>query len=1575
MEQSLTTHGTSVCVFEYLESRLLLSGGVAEAPSGPGNLVANPQPAEAAASLLDAPAPQFLWPALPQAWHFRRPFAVAASPAGNTIYVADATDTPGMAEGTQRIRAFTASGQLIGLWKDGLLFSDIAVDVNGCVYIAWGQWAYGVSQFTAAGQLVRTWFDTLATPQPAVRFDCLATDDAGNVFAANSQDCWVYQFCNSVGWIGDWQRKGDGEGLAGFIPAIAADEGFVYVVDGHSDMVLKFTAAGEFVREWGGGEDGSGSLADPLDIAVGPDGNVYVNEGMGYCVREFSADGQPLGAWGGTRGGGEGEFCLHTDLAISATGLVFVADSCNDRVVVLNTDGVFLEDWAAYGDAPGWFHYPCAIAVDSQGNYLVADSGNDRIQKFAPDGGLLAVWGETGSGQGQFFLHYYGPYAYQRTFNLAKIAVGPDDCIYVVDGGNHRVQKFTPDGAFLAEWGAHGWGDGQFGLPSGIAVDSQGFVYVSDGSHTWGMNICEHECRIQKFTSTGQFVCAWGSTGTGDGQFSTAAFLAVDPQGFVYAAAGSRVQKFDPDGEFILGFGSSGQGEGQFRSISGIAIDRNGHVLVTDVYANRVQEFTADGQFVGTYGTLGSQPGEFHWPAGVACGAGGEIAVVDGSNHRIQVLAEQPSPAVFPFTMDANWFYLDGRRVFLNILSYQPLEPFQRVDGEIRPARIAEDLQRMSGWVGGSDPIVLRVYAQPTAQYPVRMPQLFYDGIRELGFWLIRDIYFGHDSPGFDVTDFQAGYEKIDAVMAELEAVGGFDRVLAFEIGDEFSSPHDGTDVQVTTFIEKMADYIHAYMAAPQRQAYSNWVTWAAWPPADILRTDGTPILPTNLAFHSYNVYAYEPDRIRDQQGGPGTGRPFAGYLAALKEYHQRRQELVGGPAVWDKPIVIAETGLPDSAIMAPAHAVYEPWSPWYRKGDVDSQVVCEALAERYWDARLSDCVAGMGVFEWNDEWWKAEPPGQPADFDGAPEECFGLLRFEEDGAGGYQARAKLQYETVRQLFSMSLEDGLVLAWSDAASLSPGQTTTLHATASTELTGPLTYRWETSRGFVIGNGPEIAFRAPDVVFGNAMVTVIVMDALGHASLTELTVELAPPTPPEVTLLTLGVGSLAYASGRVANVDLDAYHLVTFIRTSQLYVQPYEDMQSTWVRSDGYFWTPVHNGAGGNLVVYVLPRDRWSPQPGDYFVELIATDPAGADDDGDLLPKWWEETYWGSESSQGRWYDFDGDGANNLTEFLAGTDPTVPDNDSEPTGGPGAVGDGLWDHWEMHFFGTLAYGPGDDPDGDGWDNLLEQARGTNPARRAADADEDGLPDLWEIRMSGSVGLDPAERPFLLDYYEVAPLEGDADLDGTVGYLDYLAFKYNVGKVPATGWRSCDFDGDEDVDGNDFLLLEMNFGQVMAQAAPPVAANVAAEAALDEEASTNDASTGELPAPGDEASPHLSDQGLEVMVTPVTTTSSALAAIPEALPLSPAEQPRPAPRAAGRSVEVQSALAVAPVRHRLAGTARPIPAAAQKPRLGAYPALSASGLARSEAPGGSRRLHELGLQSLDVLSVAGLVPMAI
>jgi sugar lactone lactonase YvrE len=351
-------------------------------------------------------------------------------------------------------------------------------------------------------------------------------------------------------------------------------------------------------------------------------------------------------AWGT----GNGVFVNPDGVAVDGNGNVFVADSGNDRIQKLDKSSTFLTTWGSTGSGTGGFRNPLGVAVDRSGNVFVADSGNNRIQKFDNNGTFLLTFGwgvanglpafETctsgcqagiaGSGNGQFT----GP---------AAIAIDGSGNVFVADGGNNRIQKFTNTGTFLTMWGSMGSGAGQFNGPAGVAVDGNGNIFVADNGNnriqkfdnngtpllTFGWGVADGKPAFETCTSG----CQAGITGSGAGQFNGPDGIAVDGSGNVLVADfnNNRIQKFDNSGTFLSAWGTPGSGPGQIEFPLGVAVDGSGNVFVVDVI-NRVQKFTDNGTFLSTFGNPDNGLNSPGWVA------------VDGSAH---VFVADEAAAVF----------------------------------------------------------------------------------------------------------------------------------------------------------------------------------------------------------------------------------------------------------------------------------------------------------------------------------------------------------------------------------------------------------------------------------------------------------------------------------------------------------------------------------------------------------------------------------------------------------------------------------------------------------------------------------------------------------------------------------------------------------------------------------------------------------------------------------------------------------------------------------------------------------------------------------------------------------------
>ena len=140
-----------------------------------------------------------------------------------------------------------------------------------------------------------------------------------------------------------------------------------------------------------------------------------------------------------------------------------------------------------------------------------------------------------------------------------------------MDGANSRVQKLTTDGQFLAAWGMPGSEDGQLDRPWGITVDREGDVYVAD----WGND------RVQKFSPDRAFISRFGSQIADGGELSRPSDVAVDSEDDVDVAdrGNHRIQIYYPDGDVITGL------YGEAREFSRFAQE------VMDVNADCVKAF------------------------------------------------------------------------------------------------------------------------------------------------------------------------------------------------------------------------------------------------------------------------------------------------------------------------------------------------------------------------------------------------------------------------------------------------------------------------------------------------------------------------------------------------------------------------------------------------------------------------------------------------------------------------------------------------------------------------------------------------------------------------------------------------------------------------------------------------------------------------------------------------------------------------------------------------------------------------------------------------------------------------
>jgi sugar lactone lactonase YvrE len=235
-------------------------------------------------------------------------------------------------------------------------------------------------------------------------------------------------------------------------------------------------------------------------VAVDSAGNVYVADGN--TIRKVTAAGvvTTLAGTAGTSGSADGtgtaaRFDVPSGVAVDSAGNVYVADRDNRTIRKVTAAGVVTTlagtaGMAGSADGTGAaarFTMPSGVAVDSAGNVYITDAFNSTIRKVTATGAVTTLAGTAG-----LFGSADGTGVAARFNNPAGVAVDSAGNVYVADLFNHAIRKITAGGVVTTLAGAAGMGgsaDGtgaaaRFNVPSGVAVDNPGNIYVSDAGNS-----------------------------------------------------------------------------------------------------------------------------------------------------------------------------------------------------------------------------------------------------------------------------------------------------------------------------------------------------------------------------------------------------------------------------------------------------------------------------------------------------------------------------------------------------------------------------------------------------------------------------------------------------------------------------------------------------------------------------------------------------------------------------------------------------------------------------------------------------------------------------------------------------------------------------------------------------------------------------------------------------------------------------------------------------------------------------------------------------------------------------------
>jgi len=224
-------------------------------------------------------------------------------------------------------------------------------------------------------------------------------------------------------------------------------------------LLTACTSAVPNAQTWGVKGSLPGQFNEPFDVAVDQQGFVYVTDVRNRRVQEFDAHGKFLRAFG------RNLFEKPGGIGIGPNGNIWVTDFDLDRVFRFNSKGKLLASWGKAGDGSGAFNVPADVAVDSKGFVYIVGEYHHRIQKFTSDGHFLRTWGKKGKINVVLSaMNFLLPEMRRSEFYYpSRIAIAPDDRIYVSDAYNNRVQVFDTDGRWLQSIG---------GLACGVDVSA-----------------------------------------------------------------------------------------------------------------------------------------------------------------------------------------------------------------------------------------------------------------------------------------------------------------------------------------------------------------------------------------------------------------------------------------------------------------------------------------------------------------------------------------------------------------------------------------------------------------------------------------------------------------------------------------------------------------------------------------------------------------------------------------------------------------------------------------------------------------------------------------------------------------------------------------------------------------------------------------------------------------------------------------------------------------------------------------------------------------------------------------------
>jgi DNA-binding beta-propeller fold protein YncE len=430
----------------------------------------------------------------------------------------------------------------------------VGVSPGGSVVWVADQYSGVVQAFDAGGTPLRT-VGERAVRREDGRFGVVggvATDRSGHLYVLDAENERVQVLDAADGHplasfgdgalfnlLGGNAATGAGISASGLAVAQAAPGAgpVVYVADQGNNRVARFQLSPTTLQPTAGptfsGADVD--LAAPQGIALDPSATrLYVADDDHHRVLVLDPATLALVGSVGTFGTGPGQMQNPYDVAVDAhqPPQLYVADNLNNRVDVFDAFGLgFLGVFGRTGYGPGLGNMEIvrsvgALADVPGGGVIAADTANNRVQRFDSGGAVVAAWGLAGRGAGY-------------VTRPGGVTFAPDGGVTVADTFDHRIALFAADGTFaglrgqvsaITGYAFAGSNPGQYNLPSGVAYDAAGNLWIADTGND----------RVVELDPSGAT-----PRSTGAGMVADPAGIATGPTGtYVADTGGGRVLLF-----------------------------------------------------------------------------------------------------------------------------------------------------------------------------------------------------------------------------------------------------------------------------------------------------------------------------------------------------------------------------------------------------------------------------------------------------------------------------------------------------------------------------------------------------------------------------------------------------------------------------------------------------------------------------------------------------------------------------------------------------------------------------------------------------------------------------------------------------------------------------------------------------------------------------------------------------------------------------------------------------------------------------------------------------------------------